>query len=147
MNDIKGKIRDLILECWKWCHEKIRGHEDENINILSDLNLLAIFLTEISSEQKAWLLQSAPYVDERYHSSFFLEYLDKLADKNPETIADVYLGMLEGTLPTYDVENIHSIVEKLYKSGFKKKANDICNKYALERYPDLLRDIHDRYNV
>jgi len=148
-NDIKGEDRAyaLILDFWKWCYERIQGHEEENAGVLSDLNLLAAFLTEISDEQKSWLMQSAPYVNDRYHDLYFLEYLNVLADKNPEAVADIYIKMLTRTVPTIMHENIRSIVEKLYKAGLREKANYIANAYACKGYPDLLRELYEQYNT
>lgn len=143
---LEDGIRGLILDFWRWCSAKIRGNEADNASILSDLNLLTAFLMGISEEQKTWLLQSAPYVDEKYHSSFFLEYLDRHTSQYPEAVAEVYLKMLERTTPTYNGENIQSIVGKLYQAGLKEKANTICNKYAQYERPDLLRDLYDQYN-
>jgi hypothetical protein len=105
-----------------------------------------VFLTKIFVEQKGWLMQSAPYVNDRGHSLYFLESLDTLADKNPEAVADVYIKMLARDLPTHRQENIRSIVEKLYRAGLRDKANDISNEYAHKDYPNLLRDLYERYN-
>jgi len=106
-----------------------------------------VFLNKISNENKDWLLQSAPYVDEAHHSSFFLEYLDRLVDQSAEQVADVYLKMLTRTTPTYNENEVRSIVEKLYQKGLTNKANDICNEYARRGLPELLRDTYDRYNA
>ena len=143
---VEDKASARVLDFWKWCYEKIQGHEEENAGILSDLNLLAVFLKEISDGQKSWLLQSAPYVEENYHSLYFLEYLDTLADKNPKAVADVYIEMLTRTVPTGTEKEVRSIVEKLYQTGLGDKANHISNEYARKGHPDLLRDLYDRYN-
>ncbi|MBI1927550.1 hypothetical protein HYR99_25320 [Candidatus Poribacteria bacterium] len=140
-------VSTLILDFWKWCYERIREHEEENAEILSNLNRLAAFLTEISDEQKSWLMPSAPYVDDRYHDLYFLEYLNPLTDNNPEAVADVYIEMLTRTVPTIMHENIRSIVEKLYKAGLREKANYIANAYACKGYPDLLRALYEQYNT
>ncbi len=144
--EIKEETRDLVLDFWKRCYEKIRGQEESNALILSELNLLTAFLKEISDEHKDWLLQSAPHVDERYHSPFLLEYLYALVDQSPEAVADVYLKMLTRTTPTYDEKNVRAIVETLYQKGLRDKANQICGAYARANQPDLLRDLYNHYN-
>ena len=93
-----------------------------------------------------WLLQSAPYVDENYHSTFFLEDLDRLANGNPKEVAQIFIKMLESTVPTFKKDNIRSIVEKIYKAGLKAEANGICDRYARAGYPNLLRDLYEKYN-
>ena len=149
-NHIAIKLEDsthaLVLDFWRWCYEKIHGQEKENAEILSDLNLLAVFLKEgISEEQKSWLIQSAPYVEERYHSWRFLEYLNALVDKNPEAVADIYIEMLTRTVPDMR-EEVRSIVEKLYQAGLREKTNHIANEYGRKGYSDLLRDLYEQYN-
>ena len=142
----EDRAHALVLDFWKWCYERIRGQEEQNAEILSDLNLLAVFLKEgISEEQKSWLIQSAPYVEERYHGWRFLEYLKILVDENPEAVADVYIKMLTRTVPDMR-EEVRSIVEKLYQASLKEKANHIANEYGRKGYPDLLRDLYDQYN-
>jgi hypothetical protein len=142
----KEKLCKLILEFWQWCYENLKDRERENASILSDLNLLTVFLTDISDEKKGWLMQSAPYAEDNYHSFRFLEYLNTLAEQNPEAIADVYVNILNRILPTNRGDAVYSIVEKLYKAGLKDKANFIANEYARKGYPDLLRDLYEQYN-
>jgi hypothetical protein len=143
----KIKTQKRILDFWKWCYKKIDGNEESNRKILSDLNLLTVFLKAISKEHKEWLFQSAPYVDEAHHSSFFLEYMDRLVNHNPREIAEVYLKMLTGTVPTYKESDVRSIVKKLYESGLTQQANAISNEYARRGLPELLRDLFDQNNV
>lgn len=149
LRDAKPKIntQKRILEFWKWCYKKIDGNEESNSKILSDLNLLAVFFKAISKEHKEWLLQSAPYVDQAHHSSFFLEYMDRLVNQSPREIAEIYLKMLTRTVPTYKESDVRSIVKKLYESGLTQQANAISNEYARRGLPDLLRDLFDQNNV
>jgi hypothetical protein len=148
--ELKEETRTQILEFWRFCYERIRGHKDENAEVLADLNLLTVFLTRITSENENWLLQSAPYVEEYGHSQFFVEYLRRLVSENSKAVADVYLRMLSRTVPRFKEEDIRAIVEKLYQASLKREANDICNRYgedaALNGYPDFLRNLYERYN-
>ncbi len=143
--ELNREQRDRIYGFLRYCFNRVKGHEEENKGILSDLNLLAVFLCEINNEQKDWLMQSVQHVEERYHSSFFLEYLDKLAAINPREAGEVFLEMLNKTVPPYKEENVTSIVEKIYKAGFKEIANLICDKYKRNGH-DFLDDLYNRYN-
>lgn len=144
--DLKGDEARKIRDFWKCCFEKIKGHEADDIDILSDLNLLAAFLPEIDSESKAWLMQSAPYVEHRRHSYFFLESLDRLADTNPKDVGDIYVAMVnQDVVPRYEEENIRSIVEKIYKAGEKSLANQICDRYK-RGGDEFLQDLYDANN-
>ncbi len=135
-----------ILAFWEYCNNKIKGKEKENHVILSDLNLLTVFLKQIDPKTKEWLIQSAPYVEERHHSFFFLESLDKLARKSPKEVGEVYMAMLDGNvLPLYEELNIKSIVEEIYKAEEKSLANRICDRYSRAGF-EFLNDLYEKYN-
>lgn len=145
-NDINmSPYKMRICDFWRACMENINGHENENTKLLSDLNLLAVFLDEIDAEKKQWLIKTAPYVGEEFHSSFFLEYLDKLADRNPKEVGEIFLVMLEKLVPDFREENIKSIVEKIYKADEKHLANQICDKYARKQYGFLI-ELYNKYD-
>lgn len=137
--------RGRILDFWGWCYRKIKGREEENARILSDLIVLSVFLKTISHIEETWLLQAAPYVEEMYHSSFFLKCLDKLADVNPKEVAQVYLRMLDNVIPSYEAGTIRSIIQKLYVAGMTEQANRICDRYGRKGYYGLVRDIYERH--
>lgn len=136
-----------ILAFWQLTLDHVaRKGIEQYKQTLSDLNLLATYLPDkLSEEQKQWLLQCASYVDERHHSTFFLEYLDRLTNSNPKEIREIFLAMLEKTIPTYKEENIRSIVEKLYKAHEKVSANQVCDRYSRAGY-EFLRDLFEQYN-
>ena len=126
-------IRNHILDFRKFSYNKLKNKEitEDDKKILSDMNLLAIFLEDLKGERKEWLLQSVPYVDINHHSSFLIEYLDRLTDENPKEVGKIFVKMLEsGVTPFYDEEHIISIVNKLYKKGEKKSADRIANIYG-----------------
>ena len=144
--DFKNGEDKRILAFWEYCYDKIKSNEDSNGEILSDLNLLAVFLKAIDSKSKDWLVQSVPYVEERHHSYFFLESLDKLADVNPKEVGEVYVAMIDANaLPLYEEKNIQSIVEKIYKAKEKALANQICDRYARSG-AEFLKELYEKYN-
>lgn len=147
--------RDAELDCeqkeriyafWRYCFNRIKGKEDANKDILSDLNLLSVFFNEINDDRKKWLMQSILYVEERYHNPFLMEYFNKIADKSPKDIGEIFLSMLDKTMPLYEENNIRSIVEKIYRAGHKNDiANPICDKYARAGV-EYLTEIYKKYN-
>jgi len=143
--DLKEEARRRILNFWGHCYEKLKGQEEANGQILSNLSLLTEFLADISANQKEWLLQAAPYVDENHNSSFFLEYLDQLTQANPEAVAEIMLRMLTRTAPPFNEEHVRSIVEKLYMADLKNQANGICDGYARSGN-QALREVYEKYN-
>jgi hypothetical protein len=140
-SEIEERIREQILEFWGWCYERINGDEEENRIILSDLNLLSGLLREVSDREKDWLMQSAPYVIDNHNSFFFMEYLDRLCDKSPSAVAEVFIKMLARATPTFEEERVLSIVKKLYEAGLGIEADKICHMYA-ERQYDFLTPLY-----
>ena len=139
-NEVSQTRRQRVLDFWKWCSEKMRSQEQDNAPLLSDLCLLAAYVSEIGQQEEVLLLQAAPYADVKHHSSFFIEYLDGLVVAFPRAVSQTYLAMLKKALPTFDAKNIRSLVEKLYAANLKHEANEIVNVYA-KNNNELIRDI------
>lgn len=138
--------RGRILEFWKWCSDKIRTHEEENARILSDLLQLTCYLSEMGQDEEAMLIQAAPYADVGHHSSFFIEYLSALSAQSPKAVANVFLAMLTKTVPSFQEEDIVSIVNSLYSNGLKDEANKIANIYTMKGY-EFLRAVYSKNNL
>ncbi len=110
-----------------------------------------MFLPEINSKNSDWLMKSAPYIHTGFNSSFFIEYLDQLKDKNKDPadtakhLGEVYLKILEGYTPDHEKEHVESIVKFLYKYGQKTIADEICNTYGA-RGLEFLRYLWEENN-
>lgn len=144
------KIVDRIISCWKWVYDNVYKNKvdinDDDKKILSSIAKLTIFLPRINEEYSQWLLVAAPFANENYNSSFFIEYLDKFDD--PESIqyvGKIFLKMLKHFIADFIQEHIRSIVEKLYNNGQKDDADTICDTYGMKGY-DFLRDLYEKYN-
>jgi hypothetical protein len=135
-----------ILAFWGWCSARIDGHESENVPILSDLNVLAALLDSVDDTRLRWLLMSAAYVDVKYHSALFLEYLERLASSSPRAVAQIFIKMMTKATPTYDPDHIRSIVTKLYDAGLTEQADIVCHEYAKRGHAELLREIYERHH-
>jgi len=156
------KVIKRIIEFWQWVYKKhyenkaSKDIKEGDKAILSNLCLLTIFLPKIDSENFEWLKLSARYVNTRFNSNFFIEYLDRLKDKDTEGyVGEVLLEMLKNYIPYPhgDTEvHIKSIVEHLYMIGkkpgkekCKESANKICNIYGKNGY-DFLRSLYEENN-
>jgi hypothetical protein len=146
------EIKERIIKFWEWTYEKrdiIKDRLKENYGkFLAALSKLTVLLDKIDDTNSKWLLLSAPYAGQSFDSTFFIEYLDKLANKdkrNIKYIADIFLEMLSKSTPTFREENIKSIVENIYQFGNKNKANTICNIYG-SRGHEFLRPLYEKYN-
>lgn len=150
--ELSKKI-DRIIDFWRWTYEnKYKNRYYDELNkedkwILSNLSLLTALLSKVDNENKHWLMACAPYVDVDFQSSFFIEYLDNLKDRDKQTtkyVGQIFVKMLENATPEYDQKHISSIVEYLYEAGEKDSADMICNTYG-SRGRDFLRHLWVKY--
>lgn len=154
----KDKIIKKIIDFWQWVydtHYKTKGSDEINEEdkvILSNLSLLTVFLPQIDLENFEWLKLSARYVETRFNSNFFIEYLDRLKDEKCY-VGEIFLEMLNNFVPyPHPESHIKSIVEYLYEIGrkankekCKESANKICNSFGENEF-DFLRALYERYN-
>jgi hypothetical protein len=145
-------VKDKIIAFWQWVYENKYNDVQKELNsedkkILSFLSKLTVFLPKIDSKNFNWLRLSASCVDIDFNSSFFIECLNDLKDKEDSVkyIGEIFLKILEGSTPDYEEENIRTIVEFLYQKGYKEDANNVCNVYGRRGY-DFLRDLYEKYN-
>jgi len=146
------KIIDRIISFWKWVYDNRYSNKteitDDDKKIQSAFAGLTAFLPGINEEYSKWLMFAAPYANENYNSSFFIEYLDKFND--PTSISytgKIFLKMLAHFIPDFDKEHIRSIVEKLYVHKYQKDAKDICEIYGRKGAGyEFLRDLYEKYN-
>lgn len=147
------KIENKIIDFWRWVYEnKYKGKKESELNnedkkILSEFCNLTVFLPEINSENFEWLKISAQSIDNSFHSSFFIEYLNNLKDKGQSVdfVGKVYIEMLKNATPYFMKEDIWSIVEFLYQKGKKEEADEICVIYCREGY-EFLKPLYMAYN-
>jgi hypothetical protein len=147
------KIINNIISLWKWIYEdKYKDKPeaeitDDDKKILSALARLTVYLNCINEESAKWIMIAAPYANENYNSSFFIEALDKFEDmESLGYIGKIFLKMLDHFIPDFDQKHICSIVEKLYKNNYKKYADNICIIYGMKGY-EFLRDLHEKYSA
>jgi len=120
---------EKILAVWRLCMSRIDEGRTDHHGILSDLGLLTVFLKEISDEQERWLLKIAKFIGASHNTEFFVEYLEKLADKSPRQVGEITLKIVQHNKPYYDFENRYeSIVSKLLKGPWHKLGEELCNQ-------------------
>ena len=113
---------------------------------------MTILLDKIDAATEQWLLICAPQSDLSHHISFFVEYPTKFEDEESlKRISKIYLKVLENTTPTYEEENIKTIVTRLYELAkaknlpdLKVEADTICNTYG-RRGVHFLKPIWEKY--
>lgn len=145
-------VRTKICLFWKWTYEnRKRLKEDcrEKYSILlSDLSRLILFVENIDEENIQWLLESAPYVDENYHGSFFWKYLMRF--KGNKDIAKylslVILELAKNFKYMHQDKDVKMAIENLYKCEEKERANEICNILSRKGHENLVLDLYTKYN-
>ena len=101
---------------------------------------------EIDDEMYEWLKVSAACVRYGRGGLRFFEYLLEHTGKMPERVAELILINADaGNYFSYKKEKLQQIVDLLYQSGQKGRADRICNSYLAVGY-DYLKDIYARNN-
>lgn len=145
------EMKQRIIQFWKWIYnhkdlakEKL---QDKYLLLLSDISKLVVILDKIDQENAAWLCLSAPYVEKHFNASFFLEYLDKLTNKESiEFVSKIILEMISKSLIWHPEERIVSITRKIYQFGKKEDADEICNRYVKAGYI-FLKSVYNEFNA
>jgi len=147
-------FKDRILLFWDWVFRKKDFVEkqldvEEYQDFMSTLSLLTIVLDEVNDtgmyKTKAWLKECAKYVEKRYYSSFFIEYLLKFhGEGNIRNIAEVYQEMLNHSTPTYKKEDIVVLIERIFQVD-KKLADSIVATYV-RKGQYFLKPLWEKYN-
>ena len=151
--DEDEKVVEKIIFIWKWIHDNKYENKTEaeitadDKKIQSALSGLTVFLPCVNEEYSKWLMLAAPYANENYNSSFFIEYLDEFEDtESLEHIGRIFLRMLDYFMPDFDMHHIRSIVTKLYRHNQADIANEICEYYGKHQQDDPLRELWEQHN-
>ena len=164
--EMRKGIQNRIIEFWRHCYKKYEGKikrknlSDEDEKILSDLNLLAVFLPDLKNDYKKLLLQSSPFAEKHFQTSFLLKEFKRLVDDNPREVGEIYLRLLKrkDSLPVYHEEEIKYIIETIYKKArdlndkkLKEIADKICIIYGKKVYVisgrlEFVRNLYEEYN-
>jgi len=153
----EGKIleeqKQKILAFWQWTVDKQEFVKDklgsEYSAFLGSMAELTILVEKINEDTEKWLMLSAPNLEKRHNTTFFVDYLARYEDdESIKRIGTIFLKVLEGTTPTFRREDIQLIVERLYNlkekyPDLKKDADDICNTYG-RRGVHFLKELYEK---
>ena len=142
--EMKGKVKAL----WRRIMNRyaVGDVEPDKQKILAGLfNWISVF-DEIDDEMYEWLKISAAYIRYGRSGLHFFDYLLEYVEKAPERVAELILiNANAGNHIPYDRKKLQRIVENLYRSGQKERADRICNSYLAAGH-DHLREIYARNN-
>jgi len=142
--EMKGKVKAL----WRWIMNRyaVGDVEPDRQKILAGLfNWISVF-DEIDDEMYEWLKISAAHVRNGVGSLRFFDYLQERVEVAPGKVAELILINLDaGNHLPYEEKQLQKIVDCLYRSGQKERADRICNSYLAAGY-DHLREVYSRNN-
>lgn len=157
----KSLPAEKFFKIWNKVYEKFKvpaavgGLSEEEKALLSELLKLTMWLPELNEKYTNWLIQAAPYVNNRHNSMEFVEYLSYLTKRGKTSPADsarylarIYSEMLKGYVPEYKQEHIQVIISYLYENGdsrTKETADSIVEIYARKGL-HFLQDIWEENN-
>jgi hypothetical protein len=128
------------MEFWRILYDHLAPMElDDNAkDILSDVNLLACFLSELNEENAQWLSHSAPFAHRKHNSGNLIEELHRLKDTgNPSDTARmlsvIFLNLVENYLPDWRQDQIIDIMRFIYEHGdidTRKRGKNIRDLYV-----------------
>lgn len=124
---LDSEKKDKVIRFWSACSNKILGKEEEYKNLLSKFSLLSAFIMDLNKEAKRLLAQVAPYVAEGYNTSYFLEYLNIIAEKHPEAVGDILKKSIGKWGPIFDDRELKVCLVRLRDNGAVDQVRDICN--------------------
>lgn len=142
--EMKGKVKAL----WGRLIDRYAAGEvdRDKQKILAGLfDWISVF-DEIDDEMYEWLKISAAYVRNGVGGLHFFDYLLERVEVVPEKVAELILvhANAGGHFP-YKIKQLQQIVDSLYRSGQKERANRICNSYLAADH-DYLREIYSWNN-
>lgn len=137
------EVRRLrILDFWTKVTVAIRADKSPHRELQSALNLLAVFIADVTVDVEQMWVEAAPHAEVRHHGRNLVEQLARLAKEFPDAVARVFIAALNGFVPDYRREDVIRCVEQLAESGRIDEAELICNKYAA-RGSTLLKDTYE----
>ncbi|MFA5252289.1 MAG: hypothetical protein WC454_06875, partial [Phycisphaerae bacterium] len=129
----RKKVKEKIKPLWKKLFEFLERKQDDRAYkaVISELHRWLDIIDEIDDEITQWVKLTAKYINVSFSDFELAENLAKHVAKNPKNVGEIYIEMLNGgAYPDYEQENVKTIVECLYSSGFKEYADTICNMYG-----------------
>lgn len=133
----------LIVEFWRRVADAARAKEDAYAELQSALNLLAVFIHELTPTTVQMWADAAPYAQVRHNGHILIEQLARLAGRFPKEVTTVFRSALSGFLPDYQEEDVIQCVTQIAEAGLVEEAEGLCNEYAA-RGSGLLKSTYEK---
>ena len=122
---------DKVMELWLHLLGVIDTDTREGRKLASRLSFWSVFIVKVDDTNRNLLLSVAPFVEDHYYASKFLEAIARISATQPNDAFDIWKAMLEGTTPVYPEEDIRETLANLVKSGNdgRRDAETIVSTY------------------
>ena len=132
-----------ILAFWMKVANQVQASKEVDPELQSALNLLVVFVQELSPSIVDALVQAAPHAQIRHHGYILIKNLARLVSEYPEEVAIIFRAAMSGFLPNYQKEDVIGCVTGLWEAGEIDEAEWICNEYA-EGGSTLLKETYNK---
>jgi len=106
-----------VYELWAKILPNIDMSTIEGKRLASQLCHWAVFVDRIDDERRDLLLAIAPYSDVAHNSHQLLESIAEISQVQPFDAHEIWMAMLEGSVPDYPEKAVRKIFTNLIKQG------------------------------
>jgi hypothetical protein len=135
---LSDEQKQRILVFWEECAGWISKAEARPAALLSTLSLLTCYLDVIGPKEQGWLIAVAPHVGVEHNADYFVEELERLAEKNPDQVSVVLGQLLQTYAPPFDFrDRFKRLLIKLADRG--KRSDAIQYAEQLRNLPGMMQ--------
>ncbi len=120
-----------VFALWPLFLEVIDTSNREGCLLASKLCDWAIFVDEVTDENKKLILAVAPFAEEGYNSYDLLRSIAKISERQPIEAYEIWLRLLEGAKPDFPEESIREALTNFIQLGHdgQRMAKHIVSEY------------------
>jgi len=129
--DGDDNIKAKVFALWPLIFEVIDTSSREGRLLASKLCDWAVFVDEVTDENKGLILAVAPFAEEGYNSYDLLRSIAKISERQPIEAYEIWLRLLECAKPDFPEESIREALTNFMRIGQdgQRMAKNIVSAY------------------
>lgn len=129
--DGDDKIKAKVFELWPLILEVIDLSSRDGRLLASKLCDWAVFVDEVTDENKKLLLSVALFAEEGFNSYDLLRSISRISERQPIEAYEIWLRLLEGAKPDFPEESIREALTNFIRIGNdgQRMAKNIVSEY------------------
>lgn len=129
--DGDDNINAKVFALWPLILEVIDTSSREGRLLASKLCDWAVFVDEVTDENKKLILAVAPFAEEGYNSYDLLRSISRISERQPIEAYEIWLRLLEGAKPDFPEESIREALTNFILIGHdgQRMAKSIVSEY------------------